>query len=524
MVANVPDDTAPELTMIDTPAAEVDEAGDDGVSSYLRAISRTRLLGPEQERDLATAVQAGRRALLRARRHLAARVRAELLNGPEGQALLDRVALSAADLLGCDADSLEEWGRAVVAVCAERAPRDMAATAVDATHNVLAGLARRTDGAIAEVLSVATRARLPQDAVGEALDRLVGHLTVRLDEDQPQEGETTAELEAGAATGSGEVVVCLDDVPWPQSLLGAAVLRLVALGDAPARVAVDTLANRLVGPGDDVAAVVRPALQAVLDDAAAERVLAGWQVDMATISRGRQAKLALAEANLRLVVSVAKRYARRGLDMADLVQEGNLGLLRAIDGFEPERGVRFSTYAVWWIRQAISRALADQGRLVRLPLHLQETQARIAKATRELRAVLGREPQAAEVAAAAGLPPERIAEIAGIWREPISLDQPVGEEEEASLADMLPDHNEETPEQEVADRLTSTEVREALRSLSDRERQVLVLRFGLVDGRERTLAEVSKELGVTRERVRQIEGKALRKLRQPARRRLLPID
>jgi RNA polymerase primary sigma factor len=286
----------------------------------------------------------------------------------------------------------------------------------------------------------------------------------------------------------------------------------------------DMLANRLLGPGDDVAAMVRPVLQATRDHAAVERALDGWQVDTATVTRGRHAKLALAEANLRLVISVAKRYARRGLDLADLVQEGNLGLLRAIDGFEPERGVRFSTYAVWWIRQAISRALADQGRLVRLPLHLQETQARIARTTRELRAALGREPNAAEVAAAAGLPSERIEEIAAIWREPVSLDQPVGEEEDASLGDMLPDQNEETPEEEVAERQTSAEVREALRSLSERERMVLVLRFGLLDGRERTLAEVSKELGVTRERVRQIEGKALRKLRRPARRHLLPLD
>jgi RNA polymerase sigma factor (sigma-70 family) len=527
MAMSVPDETAADLAMADSTPAATDVAGDDGVSAYLRTISRTRLLGPEQERELATAVQAGRRALVRARRHLAARVRAELLNRPEGQALLHKAAMAAADLLACDAARLAQWGRAIAAACAERPPMDEAPAAADALHDVLVGLVHDPEAATAEVLAVTARAGLPQAEVGQAVSRLARHLTLHTDYPDAAEledGTTRPEPETATAARNGGAEVYLDGEPWRDSPAGAAALRLVAQGEAPARAAMDMLANRLLGPGDDVAAMVRPALQAALDHAAVERVLDGWQVDTATMTRGRHAKLALAEANLRLVISVAKRYARRGLDLADLVQEGNLGLLRAIDGFEPERGVRFSTYAVWWIRQAISRALADQGRLVRLPLHLQETQARIARTTRELRAALGREPNAAEVAAAAGLPSERIEEIAAIWREPVSLDQPVGEEEDASLADMLPDQNEETPEEEVAERQTSAEVREALRSLSERERMVLVLRFGLLDGRERTLAEVSKELGVTRERVRQIEGKALRKLRRPARRRLLPLD
>src|ERR671937_732426 len=525
MAMSVPDKPTADLAMADITPAATDVAGDDGVSAYLRTISRTRLLGPEQERALATAVQAGRRALVRARRHLAARVRDELLHRPEGQAFLHKAAMAAADLLACDAARLAQWGRAVAAACAELPPMDEAPTAADALQDVLVGLVRDPEAATAEVLAVTARAGLPQAEVRQALSRLARHLTPPTDDTDTaglEDGTTRPEPQTAARNGGAEVY--LDGEPWRDSPAGAAALRLVALGEAPARAAMDMLANRLLGPGDDVAAMVRPALQAALDHAAVERVLDGWQVDTATMTRGRHAKLALAEANLRLVVSVAKRYARRGLDLADLVQEGNLGLLRAIDGFEPERGVRFSTYAVWWIRQAISRALADQGRLVRLPLHLQETQARIARTTRELRAALGREPSAAEVAAAAGLSSERIEEIAAIWREPVSLDQPVGEEEDASLADMLPDQNEETPEEEVAERQTSAEVREALRSLSERERMVLVLRFGLLDGRERTLAEVSKELGVTRERVRQIEGKALRKLRRPARRHLLPLD
>src|SRR2546421_7999114 len=414
MGMSVPDDTAADLTMIDATPAETGAAGDDGVSAYLRAISRTRLLEPEQERELATAVQAGRRALVRARRHLAARVRHELLNRPEGQALLRTVAMAAADLLACDAAQLAQWGRAVAATCAARPPLDAAPTAADALQDALLGLARDPDAAAAEVLALAARAGLPQAEVGPAVSRLARHLTLctdpvtlRTDPAELEDGTTRPEPETATAAGNAGAEVYLDGEPWRDSPAGAAALRLVALGEAPARTAMDALANRLLGPGDDVAAMVRPALQAALGDAAVARVLHGWQVEMATITRGRHAKLALAEANLRLVVSVAKRYTRRGLDMADLVQEGNLGLLRATDGFEPERGVRFSTYAVWWIRQAISRALADQGRLVRLPLHLQETQARIARTTRELRAALGREPYAAEVAAAAGPPSRR---------------------------------------------------------------------------------------------------------------------
>src|ERR687886_2246798 len=414
MAMSVPDETAADLAMTDLTSAATDVAGDDGVSAYLRTISRTRLLGPEQERELATAVQAGRKALVRARRHLAARVRDELLNRPEGQALLHKAAMAAADLLACDAAQLAQWGRAIAAACAERPPMDEAPTAADALHDVLVGLVRDPEAATAEVLAVTARAGLPQAEVGHALSRLARHLTLHTDDTDAAglEDETTRpEPETATAARNGGAEMYLDGEPWRDSPAGAAALRLVALGEAPARAAMDMLANRLLGPGDDVAAMVRPALQAALDHAAVERVLDGWQVDTATVTRGRHAKLALAEANLRLVVSVAKRYARRGLDMADLVQEGNLGLLRAIDGFEPERGVRFSTYAVWWIRQAITRALADQGRLIRLPVHVADQVRRVVRSRRILAQKLNRDPTLAEMAGESGFPVERVKQL-----------------------------------------------------------------------------------------------------------------
>ena len=301
-----------------------------------------------------------------------------------------------------------------------------------------------------------------------------------------------------------------------EKVLEALEEKQVTLEEAPEEPSEEPPEEGELLPSDPVKLYLKEIGSVILLSPEEERALAK-RVD----EGDEEAKRQLAEANLRLVVSVAKRYVGRGMQLLDLIQEGNLGLMRAVEKFDYRKGHKFSTYATWWIRQAITRAIADQGRTIRIPVHMVETMNRILRLSRQMVQELGREPRPEELAQASGIPLDKVEEILKMTQEPVSLNTPIGEEDDSRLGDFIEDEHVEVPLDAATYSLLQEQLEEVMATLTEREQRVLEMRFGLLDGQSRTLEEVGKEFQVTRERIRQIESKALRKLRHPSRSRKL---
>jgi RNA polymerase sigma factor RpoD-like protein len=362
----------------------------------------------------------------------------------------------------------------------------------------------------------ALRYTLKDPEGGKELKRLTNRL-LRLRE--PLQAEANSkEISAEAAILIGELVAIIDGAKRDPERLTFRILPAYAKIHGPAEGA--ERLGELVMIGQEIRTVLVKHLDLLVrDDPDEQRGLRRLADEL--IQKGDDARHNLTEANLRLVVSIAKKYIGRGMSFLDLIQEGNIGLIRAVEKFDYRKGYKFSTYATWWIRQAITRAIADQARTIRIPVHMVETINKLIRVSRGLLQELGREPTAEEIAERMLITADKVREIVKVSQEPVSLETPIGEEEDSHLGDFIPDNQALAPSDAASHKLLKEQVESVLEGLTGRERRVLQLRFGLEDGRTRTLEEVGREFNVTRERIRQIEAKALRKLRHPSRSRKL---
>jgi RNA polymerase primary sigma factor len=349
---------------------------------------------------------------------------------------------------------------------------------------------------------------------------------LKLQDEEPMDAlDPTKEPPADWEPGPDEIIEVDTDIlvgpKWEdlQDGFGIAIADLESSLDDPVRMYLREIGRVPLLTGEEEVRLAQIMERGKIERLRAERLRVA--PNRRYLEEGEEAQRRLTEANLRLVVSVAKKYIGRGMNLLDLIQEGNIGLIRAVEKFDYTKGYKFSTYATWWIRQAITRAIADQARTIRIPVHMVETINRLIRISRRLLQDLGREPTSEEIAERMEITAEKVREIIKVSQEPVSLETPIGEEDDSHLGDFLEDHTALAPAEAASHQLLKEQVEDVLDSLTERERKVLQLRFGLDDGRSRTLEEVGREFHVTRERIRQIEAKALRKLRHPSRSRKL---